>query len=873
MAASAIDAAEPTAEPIVAAEARLDRASWVVMTVAVTYAALGVLHMLYTLSLPSDGWTLLSLRTSGRPGLVFERNVAGWPSPIQPGDRLVAIDGQSVEEIMGRWLTARPRAPTTWAVGETASYVVVRDGSQVSLDVPLGRRPLTVVLDAVRGATIEVILLLTFAATGVFAFFRVPRQPAAQAMLVLAANEVVGLGVHYSVAGDPSPAELLDPIAGPARLVLLLLFYSVYVSFWLHLFLVFPTAKWPLRRYRLETLSAIYVAPLLPELLALGVSLPQPTSFGSNLPVALIGNVVVVLFVACASLVHSLRTLRAPVARAQLRWLLLALVLALGVNNLIALLNVLLFGESPILQALAALLAASFPIGVGIAIARYRLFDIDVVINRALVYGALTATLAIAYFGGVAILQPSFRTLTGQTSDLAVVVSTLLSVAIFTPVRQGLQRLVDRTFYRQKYDATRTLNAFGASLSHAIDISTLIRQLTAAVEVTMQPAFVSVWLTRRAGGGTDRSVDDDRSAGSAGAPETADAAALELPADDRVVGAVLEHGATVPVRRLAVTSPTLRTLVASGAELVVPLVSQGELVGMLALGRHLSGHGYSVDDRLLLDRLAAQAAPALRVAQLVEQQRAEHLVRDRVEQELVLAHNIQLALLPRSLPALPGWHVTARYQPARAVGGDFYDFVQRPDGRIVLIVGDVAGKGMSAALVMSQTLTTLRAIARREVPPAEVLAEANEQLLPSMPAGLFVTCLLLLLDPDTGTIRFANAGHMQPLRRGADDVLELRARGLPLGRFAGTTYAEHTATIAQGDILFLYTDGLVEAQNPQREMFGIPRLVALLGRWDDGETLLEGLLRELESFAGAGQEREDDLAMVALQRARAGAGA
>ena len=218
-----------------------------------------------------------------------------------------------------------------------------------------------------------------------------------------------------------------------------------------------------------------------------------------------------------------------------------------------------------------------------------------------------------------------------------------------------------------------------------------------------------------------------------------------------------------------------------GVALVVPLVSQGELIGTLNLGPRLSEQDYSTDDRRLLTTLAAQAAPAIRVAQLVREQAAEAAERERLEQEMRVATLIQQQFLPRELPSLPQWQIAAYYGPARAVGGDFYDFIEMSDGRIGIVVGDVTDKGVPAALVMARTHSILRAEATRSTSPGAVLARANELLVPEMPARMFVTCLFAILDPATGRIVLANAGHNLPYVRSGDGVVELRATGMPLG--------------------------------------------------------------------------------------------
>lgn len=341
---------------------------------------------------------------------------------------------------------------------------------------------------------------------------------------------------------------------------------------------------------------------------------------------------------------------------------------------------------------------------------------------------------------------------------------------------------------------------------------------------------------------------------------------LDIGANDPFLTFCLNSKGVIDVDNLLLDSPAVTQMKAAGVRLVVPLVSQGDLIGLINLGSRLSEQEYTSDDMKLLQDLSTQAAPALKVAQLVQQQKLEAIERERIQQELRVARLIQQTLLPQELPQVAGWQVDAYYQPARAVGGDFYDFIYFADGRIAFIVADVTDKGVPAALVMATTRSILRAAAERLESPGAVLDRTNNVLVQEIPPKMFVTCFVALLNPQTGHLRYANAGHDVPYHYTKAGLQELRATGMPLGLMPGMHYEEKETTLAPDDYFLLYSDGLVEAHAPDREMFGFPRLQALMAGHGNGRSLNQFLLDELAAFTGAGWEQEDDVTLVTIQR-------
>ena len=243
-------------------------------------------------------------------------------------------------------------------------------------------------------------------------------------------------------------------------------------------------------------------------------------------------------------------------------------------------------------------------------------------------------------------------------------------------------------------------------------------------------------------------------------------------------------------------------------------------------------------------------------------------MRERVEQELRVARSIQQASLPKEVPTLENWQITPYYQPAREVGGDFYDLFELEDGRVTVVMGDAAGKGIPAALVVSATSSVLRAVAQAlgSSSPSEVLAQVNETLFARIPPNMFVTCFYAILDPKNGSMNYANAGHDLPYLWHGGDCEELRARGMPLGLMAGMSYEQKEIELDAGEGVLFYSDGLVEAHDAKGEMFGFPRLRDLIAEHDDKRALGDFLLEDLYSFVGEGWEQEDDITLLTLRR-------
>jgi serine phosphatase RsbU (regulator of sigma subunit)/predicted ester cyclase len=324
--------------------------------------------------------------------------------------------------------------------------------------------------------------------------------------------------------------------------------------------------------------------------------------------------------------------------------------------------------------------------------------------------------------------------------------------------------------------------------------------------------------------------------------------------------AAYSHTRYVIEKQLAEADEVVTTFAVSSTH------NRGEWMGLVPTGKEFKAL-QTLIHRIVGGKITEEWSPGSNLAELAQQGlEQERIERERIEQELKVARSIQQASLPEKVPDLEGWQISPYYQPAREVGGDFYDFHLFSEGRLGLVVGDATGKGVPAALVMSSTRSMLRALARASNSPGEVLEQVNDLLVSDVPPNMFVTCFYAILDPKSATLSYANAGHDLPYLRHGDEAEELRARGMPLGLMSGMSYEEGEASLRQEDDVLFYSDGLVEAHDPKGEMFGFPRLRALIAEHAQERSLGDFLMEELYSFVGEGWEQEDDITLLTLKR-------
>ena len=472
-------------------ERRFDRGAWLTLAVACGWSLAVIAFSLYVYRFPTDGWQYSS--ADNRQGaFTAEINLSGAPSVLEAGDRVVAINGQQLAP------DGIPPFPLDLQAGQTVRYTIERGQQTLDVDAPLLQLDALALWRSLVGQfrlePREMVVSLVALLVAALAFILRPGNLGARYLLLIFGYYFALAWFSFTVSSlyrftFPAGAQAITQMMG---LSWAWFFFATLIQ----LPLAFPVIKAPLRRFPRLLPALLYGIAFV---VCLGGSYQTVVISGSLSPALfLLFMLYLVLTVVSifGSLIHNWRTLVEPVARAQLRWLTLGMGLGLGVPFL-GMIGVLVtggdFGGANLNWMLWLILL--LPVCIAIAITRYRLFDIDVIIRKTLVYAVLSALLGLVYFGSVVLLQRLFGTLTGvEQSPLAVVVSTLAIAALFTPLRRRIQDGIDRRFFRKKYDAQRVLAQFALTARDEVSLEALTAELTRVVQETMQPEKVSLWL-------------------------------------------------------------------------------------------------------------------------------------------------------------------------------------------------------------------------------------------------------------------------------------------------------------------------------------------------------------------------------------------
>jgi sigma-B regulation protein RsbU (phosphoserine phosphatase) len=580
-------------------------------------------------------------------------------------------------------------------------------------------------------------------------------------------------------------------------------------------------------------------------------------------------TVIAVLVLLGGLIYDAVRTQDATVRR-QVRIVIIGLVIGVLPQVLGELLPLALRQKPLISSNMGYVFLTLAPMALAYAIMRYRMFDVSQVVQRGVVYLLVSSGLMGLYFLLVTALQALLRELTGGSSELVAIVSSVGVAVLLAPVIARSQQLAERLLFRERFLLRAALHDFGTQIAAFYELDPLADALVDEIRRLLRVDAAALYLCREEQGETRR-LDRLRVRGALAA---ATRPTLRVP-NRWVLATVAQPAASdldLPGLRGADTE-MWHDLHTAGVALVLPLVTGGDLVGLLLLGRKHHQTGYLREEIEVLEALAGQAALALRNAQLLRD-RAEQV---RLRSELDIARNIQRRLLPAHLPDIAGLEIAAECLPAQETSGDSYDFVIDDEGTLHLVVSDACGKNLSAAMLIALSRNTLRGALTRTRNPATALTETNEILAPDLTRGQFLAISCASISPGpVHTMRLANAGQMYPAlarpgRNGTAahcDLIETPLPRLPLGLLPDVQYGTQTVELRSGDLLVCYSDGLVDVSKEDGSHFGFDRLADLLTaaaqNGDSAESTLALLLATAATW-GDLDAPQDDITVVVVR--------
>ena len=479
------------------------------------------------------------------------------------------------------------------------------------------------------------------------------------------------------------------------------------------------------------------------------------------------------------------------------------------------------------------------PISFAFAILKYRLMNIDIIIRKTVAYAFLTGAIIVMYLvlvGGIGTLLVSVAGVRNQTM---VIASTLVVALVVVPLRNKLQTLVDRNLFPHKYDYPAALRAIAGDTLTANDLGAFLASAAEKTQHALQNRAVVIFVTRN-----EEFV-----------------AAAKVGLADSVIGSMrMRRAPLLPLDRPF--DPTRHELPADAATslkrmeavLIVPINTPGTPAnGFIALAAKLNGNAFDVEDIDFLRGVSDQLDIGI-----------DRIRQQREEVDYEQARTIQESLLPREMPQVAGVALSGTWQPARTMGGDYYDVLKLSDSELAVCIGDVAGKGMPAALLMSGLQAAVRASASGS--PRDLCERVRRVVVSSLSGGRFVTFFYATIDTASMRLRWCNAGHNAPVLVRTDGSVERLSEGGPAFSrlLRNDPYTEKEIAINAGDRLVLFTDGVSEAAGGDGEMFGEQRIEELVSahRHASAEELQQRIADAATHFSGG--ELADDLTLVVV---------
>jgi serine phosphatase RsbU (regulator of sigma subunit) len=802
----------------------------------------------------------------------------GRQAGLKEGDRILSVNKMTYDSYL------ELNAAKNWGPHAKNTYLIERDGRQFEVtitNIPYGYKK------TFSTSGLPFIVGLAYTLIGVIVFLMKPYRRTSWVFFI--ANINFGILLTFLFRVSVLQPYWLDNF--------IILSYCFFPATMIHLALNFPEERRILKKF-----SLVQVIPYLVSLfLFISIRMVTPTMVDAPTKalIAVAGYMLFgVLFFLASSAQHRFWS-SSEIVKRRARMILLGFAIA-------ALLPVLDFSGTALFHVYLTPgfnvylpFFIAFPSFIGFAIVKHDLFDIDAIIKRTYGYVLTTGSIAGIYGLFVLISNLAFGSFDFAKSPVFPLIFLLAIVFLFNPIRNRVQKIIDRLFYRLEYNYQETVQNISESMRTLLGLDEIGKNIMETALGTMFIDSGSVMLRKKdaneyrcliQAGETDEAIrnsgtgqylandtnrDDttQQEEKALGGLSTQMPSDLTLDVDDPLIQKIAERKKEVIIYDIQ-EDPFFEDHRESceqvfdrlDATLIVPLIYEDKLSGLISLGRKKSGKFYRREDINLLNILANQGAVAIENAMMLE----EVIEKERMEEELNIAQDLQVSMLPAACPEIDGFELAAYSASAREVGGDFYDFIEIDAGKSGIVIGDVTGKSVSGALVMSASRSIFRMLGEEELTVSESMNRANRRTKKDIKSGMFVALLYAVLSAENKSLSLCSAGQTQPVylsaATGEATLVETKGDTFPLGILDEALYEETRLQMESGDRIILYTDGVVEAMNEQEELFGFDRLLEVVknSQTTTAETLLEEIKGQVNEFAGSAPQH-DDITVIVIQ--------
>jgi sigma-B regulation protein RsbU (phosphoserine phosphatase) len=756
--------------------------------------------------------------------LVFPNGVSD-KAGIKQGDRIIEVNEKKIENL-SEFVNVIFSVPS----GEKCVYKIERKGEMFQIIVPVYKYfHIVFYVFAALG--------LGFLINGFFVGISKPKELTSQLFFIFGAVSSIGFtiygGVWYYVGYDG------------------FLMYNYYIAsifvypLLFHFFTVYPifihTRRRKLKIFSIYLYSMLLSTPgLFPDLIPF---------FKEQNPVMVILNYSPFLLVVAALyiFIKSYFKINNPDLKEPLRVLVIGMIIGFigliyyyfGFSIFISKL-----GMNP-LYRLPIMLVLAIPITFGYSIYKYRILDTEFFVKRGIVFTLATIITISAYLVSINLLDTLFDFYQFRNKQLITIVTIILVIFSFSYITKLIKSFVDKRFYKSRYNYRKSLLSFSSELCCLNNIEEVTSQLNSTLRATMGVKNLELWIK-----------DHGQSNG------IQDSIYLFLYANDKNPKYLFD----VNLLEKNLPDEFNKYLKERRIVLSLPVLIKDTLIGSINLGEKPENSPYTEEDIDLLKTICSNISIVYENSRL----RVEEIKKNKIEEELKVAKNIQEGLLPNTNFSFDKLEISCSSQPARIIGGDFYDVIKLDDEKVLVVIADVSGKGLPAALYMAKVQALIRFASKIFKTPKEIISEVNKQVYDKFEKKSFVTVSLGLFDLKSKKVRFIRAGHNPAIfaRNGSIELLNTRGIGLGLDRddLFNRNLDEYEIQLEKESLLLFYTDGLNEAMNKHKEEFGMERLINVIkqNKGLSPSEISHHLTEEVKHFVNEA-EQHDDITLVVVK--------